>query len=141
MNFHLNITQDIGHGMTVIFICCVVIIVAVLLDLNTVLSAARKNKENCVIKNFPQMIRKILNVLGTIKADKLLHFIAGMLITALVAVIASCFAHFAIIATVASGLIKEAYDEWSYGGWDWYDILATVLGGAVMQVLIFLSLM
>ena len=40
-NLHLNITQDIGHGMTLIFICCVMVVLAVLLDLNTGLIAAR----------------------------------------------------------------------------------------------------
>lgn len=63
MNFHLNVTQDIGHGMTVIFICCVVIIVAVLLDLNTGLSAARKNKERIKSRILRRTITKILDYL------------------------------------------------------------------------------
>ena len=87
------------------------------------------------------MTRKILNVLGTIKADKFLHFIAGMLITSIIAVAFPRFAPLAAVVAIVTGFAKEAYDEWSYGGWDWYDLLATVLGGAVMQVLIFLSLM
>lgn len=43
--FHLNITQDIGHGVTVIFLCFVVIGVAVLLDLYTGIKAAKKTGE------------------------------------------------------------------------------------------------
>ena len=81
------------------------------------------------------MTRKILNVLGTIKADKLLHFIAGMLITALVAVVFTHFAPLAVAVAVVAGFAKEAYDEWSYGGWDWDDLLATVAGGVVMQII------
>lgn len=51
MDFHLNITQDVGHDVTVIFICCVFIIAAVLIDLHTGISAARKNHEK--IQNRP----------------------------------------------------------------------------------------
>lgn len=43
--FHLNVTQDIGHGVTVIFLCFVVIGVAVLLDLYTGIKAAKKTGE------------------------------------------------------------------------------------------------
>lgn len=42
---HLNTTQDIGHGVTVIFLCFVVIGVAVLLDLYTGINAAKKTGE------------------------------------------------------------------------------------------------
>lgn len=63
MNFHLNVTQDIGHGMTVIFICCVVIIVAVLLDLSTGVSAARKNGEKIKSRILRRTITKILDYL------------------------------------------------------------------------------
>ena len=63
MNFHLNVTQDIGHGMTVIFICCVVIIVAVLLDLSTGVSAARKNGETIKSRILRRTITKILDYL------------------------------------------------------------------------------
>lgn len=43
--FHLNTTQDIGHGVTVIFLCFVVIGIAVLLDLYTGINAAKKTGE------------------------------------------------------------------------------------------------
>lgn len=43
--FHLNTTQDIGHGVTVIFLCFVVIGVAVMLDLYTGIKAAKKTGE------------------------------------------------------------------------------------------------
>ena len=44
-NFHLNLTQDIGHGVTIIFMSCVLIIVACFIDLWTGIDAAKKNKE------------------------------------------------------------------------------------------------
>lgn len=43
--FHMNTTQDIGHGVTVIFLCFVVIGVAVLLDLYSGINAAKKTGE------------------------------------------------------------------------------------------------
>ena len=43
--FFLNTTQDIGHGVTVIFLCFVIIGIAVLLDLYTGIKAAKKTGE------------------------------------------------------------------------------------------------
>lgn len=63
LNFHLNITQDLGHGMTIIFICCVAIIVAVLLDLNTGINAAKKNLEKIKSRILRRTITKIIDYL------------------------------------------------------------------------------
>lgn len=52
-----------GHGMTIIFICCVAIIVAVLLDLNTGINAARKNHEKIKSRNLRRTITKIIDYL------------------------------------------------------------------------------
>lgn len=61
--FHLNVTQDVGHGMTIIFICCVAIILAVLLDLNTGINAARKNHEKIKSRILRRTITKIIDYL------------------------------------------------------------------------------
>jgi hypothetical protein len=61
--FHLNITQDVGHGMTVIFGCCVIIIIAVLLDLETGVKAARKNREKIRSHRLRRTVAKILDYL------------------------------------------------------------------------------
>lgn len=45
MNLHLNVTQDIWHGVTVIFLCFVITGIAVLLDLYTGIKAAKKTGE------------------------------------------------------------------------------------------------
>lgn len=52
-----------GHGMTIIFICCVAIIVAVLLDLKTGINAARKNHEKIKSRNLRRTITKIIDYL------------------------------------------------------------------------------
>lgn len=62
-NFHLNLTQDIGHGVTIIFLCCVLVIVACFIDLWTGIDAARKNKEKIRSKALRRTVAKILDYL------------------------------------------------------------------------------
>ena len=51
------------HGVTIIFICCVAIIVAVLLDLNTGITAAKKNHEKIKSRILRRTITKIIDYL------------------------------------------------------------------------------
>lgn len=60
---HLNVSQDIGHGITIIFICCVIIIASVLLDLNTGVNAARANKEKIRSFALRRTVTKIVDYL------------------------------------------------------------------------------
>lgn len=63
MNLHLNLTQDIGHGVTIIFICCILVIAAVLIDLWTGIEAAKKNKERIRSRILRRTVSKILDYL------------------------------------------------------------------------------
>ena len=65
-NLHLNLTQDIGHGITVIFVCCILVIVACLIDLWTGVDAARKNKEQIRSKALRRTVIKIIDYLRVI---------------------------------------------------------------------------
>lgn len=65
-NLHLNLTQDIGHGITIIFMCCIIIIVACFIDLWTGVDAARKNKETISSKALRRTIAKVLDYLRVI---------------------------------------------------------------------------
>lgn len=65
-NLHLNLTQDIGHGITIIFMCCILVIVACFIDLWTGIDAARKNKEKIRSKALRRTITKILDYLRVI---------------------------------------------------------------------------
>lgn len=65
-NLHLNITQDIGHGITIIFMCCVLVIVACLIDLWTGIDAARKNREKIRSKVLRRTVAKILDYICAI---------------------------------------------------------------------------
>lgn len=65
-NLHLNLTQDIGHGITIIFMCCVLIIAACFIDLWTGIDAARKNKEKIRSKALRRTVSKILDYLRVV---------------------------------------------------------------------------
>lgn len=72
--------------------------------------------------------------LAAIPIDKYLHFIAGMVIAAV--------GYFAldmracIAPVIVAGLVKEVIDELRYGGADLADVIYTVAGGAVIQLLV-----
>lgn len=65
-NLHLNLTQDIGHGITIIFMCCVLTIAACLIDLWTGIDAARKNKEKIRSKALRRTVSKMMDYLRVI---------------------------------------------------------------------------
>ncbi len=65
-NLHLNLTQDIGHGITIIFLCCILVIVACFIDLWTGIDAARKNKEKIRSKALRRTVAKVLDYLRVI---------------------------------------------------------------------------
>lgn len=65
-NLHLNLTQDIGHGITIIFLCCILVIVACLIDLWTGIDAARKNKEKIRSKALRRTVAKVLDYLRVV---------------------------------------------------------------------------
>lgn len=66
MNLHLNITQDIGHGITIIFICCIIVVVAVIFDLQTGVNAARRNNEKIRSRILRRTIAKVLDYLRVV---------------------------------------------------------------------------
>lgn len=61
LSFHLNITQDVGHGMTLIFICAVAILLAVLIDLSTGVERAKKCKERIKSHILRRTISKVVD--------------------------------------------------------------------------------
>lgn len=66
MNLHLNLTQDLGHGVTIIFLCCVLVVMACLIDLWTGVDAARKNKETIKSRILRRTVAKILDYLRVV---------------------------------------------------------------------------
>ena len=62
--------------------------------------------------------------------DKQLHFIAGFIISTTVILITSSIAA-GLIVTFFAGFYKEFKDEMDYAGFDWKDLLATMIGWIV----------
>lgn len=66
MNLHLNTTQDIGHGVTVIFLCFMLVFFAVLIDLYTGVTAAKKLKEKIKSNILRHTVNKVLSYLSVV---------------------------------------------------------------------------
>lgn len=65
-DIHLNITQDLGHGAGIIFMCAVLIIAACLLDLWTGIDAAKKNKEKIRSRILRRTVKKMVDYLRVV---------------------------------------------------------------------------
>lgn len=86
-------------------------------------------------------MKKIVNFILSIPYDKLLHFFIGFLIVAIFYCILPQVQYYAIVFAIIAGLTKDLYDYKSYGTFDWLDVLATALGGLLMQIVIYLRLL
>ncbi len=81
-----------------------------------------------------ELYKKILSWLSQIKTDKFLHFIAGMIIAAFVALVIPTGRLWCFLPVVVIGFAKEVYDEINYGGFDWLDLAYTIAGGLIIQI-------
>ena len=44
-----------------------------------------------------------------------------------------------IVPVIFAAFIKEFFDVWTDGNFDWVDFLATVIGGAVIQLFVIIA--
>lgn len=83
-------------------------------------------------------IRKIWNwfvgLFSEIRRDRLYHFICGLIIAAFFFIVLHM--NVCIVPVVFAAFIKEFFDTWTDGNFDWIDLLATVLGGLVIQLFV-----
>lgn len=63
MNIFEFITQDVTRGIAIIFVCCIVILVAALIDMWTAIDAARTNHEKIRSHALRKTVRKIIDYL------------------------------------------------------------------------------
>ena len=66
MNLHLNITQDIGHGIMVMFLCFVLVLLSVVIDLGTGIQAAKKCKEKLQSHILRRTVNKVISYLTVV---------------------------------------------------------------------------
>ena len=83
------------------------------------------------------MVSKLKALLGSVKADKWLHFICGLIVAQLMlAVFSICMPYWAsvllsLFATACIGGVKELLDKVAGGVPSWADFWFTLAGGAI----------
>ena len=91
------------------------------------------------MKDFLRKIwNAIVSLIYKVPYDKLLHFIMGLLFTAIFAVLFPKAAKWCILVAIVIGVLKELFDFWTTKQWDWKDFLATVIGGLTIWIFTFL---
>ena len=79
----------------------------------------------------------IVALICKVPYDKLLHFIAGLIIAAFFGITLKMKA--AIVPVIFAGFIKEFFDKWTTEKWEWWDFAATCIGGLLIQVFILIG--
>ena len=79
------------------------------------------------------LIQKCLHWLQELPQDKLWHVVAGLIVGSFFAIVLPIEAP--IVPVVFAGAIKEFVDDWRKGCGDWRDFVATLAGGAVIQIM------
>ena len=84
------------------------------------------------MKKVTQILVSLVSKLGIkfISVDKQIHFIIGFLTSAIVLYFTKSIAA-GLIVTFFLGFYKEFKDEMDYAGFDWKDLLATMIGGVI----------
>ncbi len=75
--------------------------------------------------------------LTAIPQDKLWHVIAGLVIGAFFAIVLPMEAP--VVPVIFAGAIREFVDDWKHANADWRDFVATVAGGGVIQVMVWVG--
>lgn len=86
-------------------------------------------------------MRKIWNwivaLISKVPYEKLLYFIAGLIIAAFFFIVLKMKA--AIVPAIFAGFIKKFFDQWTTQEWDWWDFVATCAGGLIIQLFVILG--
>lgn len=83
-----------------------------------------------------KIYEKVMGWFRGVGIDKYWHFIAGLVIAALFHIAFGL--EVCILPVIVAGFAKEAYDLVTDYRWDWLDFAATILGGLVVQVFVYL---
>lgn len=63
MNLFEFITQDVTHGVGIIFICCILVVIATIFDMWTGIEAAKRRKERICSHSLRRTVRKTIDYL------------------------------------------------------------------------------
>ena len=67
--------HDVSRGLTVIFVCCLLVIAAALIDMWTGVDAARANKEKIRSHSLRKTVRKVIDYLRIVMFGVLIDFL------------------------------------------------------------------
>ena len=81
-------------------------------------------------------MNKILTFLASFGADKYLHFIAGLIVASFFCIALGM--QVCIVPVIVVAFAKELFDGMGLGVADWRDFVATILGGAIIQLFVLL---
>lgn len=84
-----------------------------------------------------ELYDKVAGWLASIAVDKHLHIEVGMMIAAFCYIVLHL--RWCIVAVIACGVLKECIDRARGGKFDLRDLLATTIGGAVVQLFALLA--
>lgn len=87
------------------------------------------------MKKLIELYDKVAGWLASIAVDKHLHIEVGMIIAAFCYIVLHLW--WCILPSICFGVLKECIDRARGGKFDWRDIIATITGGAVIQLLCF----
>lgn len=80
---------------------------------------------------------KLVQLINKIPLNKLLHFLAGLIIASFFAIIFGM--KVCLIPVIVAGFAKEFFDKLTTGTWEWWDLVATCLGGLLIQLFVLLG--
>ena len=91
------------------------------------------------MKKIFSFYRKVAGWLASFGSDKYLHIIFGLLIAYITAVISHAITGecslsaggLGMLVTIVVGFVKETVDSAETDNWDFYDFLATLIGGVI----------
>ena len=83
-----------------------------------------------------KILDKIVEFFSNLGADKYLHFIVGLIVAAFFNIALGMEA--CIAPAIVAGILKEVIDESDGRKADWADLVATIAGGAVIQLIVIL---
>ena len=78
----------------------------------------------------------LVGLLNKVRRDRIYHFVAGLLVALFCLFVLKMYLCLWPVLFVA--LIKEFVDNWVDGNFDCVDLLATVLGGLVVQAFVWI---
>lgn len=77
-----------------------------------------------------------VGLLNKLRRDRIYHFVAGLLVALFCLFVLKMY--FCVWLVLFIGFVKECIDSATDGNFDWVDLLATVIGGLIVQAFVWI---